>query len=917
MGSIFGRSMKSLLPWLGAAERNAERRQPGMDLANSQQKTLYLRLDPQGNIVEQSEALRCLLPRTFHTGQSLADATTLALPWLLLPPDQWPRSLPLLEFAGDQGPLMMAGVLAPEPDGWLLGFNDLTTLMGRQRILERLQRLQQATASQAARLGRSADPEAVVWDWLEQLSLQLGITSLTVVMKEQGRWRLRGQYQRPGSSGPTVAIEDIAAWRDIHSDQPGLKKTYFGTQVWCVPFTDEFGPKAWLLCPSDTPTQNNGLRAEDWMQLFSTVASALSARLDKVYDSEFRQRYESLATIGAGGWWEYNLHDRTVRLSRGLETILDVTSTDPLSQEQWLQLLDPMDRELFLMHVDEAMQGNSFSHSYRLRRAGQPVWYRFDAQLLGEDRSRRLLGFALDINTLHQREEEADATKARLAGLVDSAPGIIYVQQYNEGAFRFAFCSGSVTDLLGWTPEEWQEQPFATFVHPDDRATYMKKGTRLLRQDNVSLQYRVRDRQGNYHWLQDDTKLLRDERGVPREAVGIYVDITRDKEAADRIFRSEESYRALVDDSPAIICRYRPDLTVLFANPALASALSVAHAEVEGVNLGDYLSETQREEALTRLSLLTPRHPAVTSEICIRRPDMEARWWVLYEQGLFDEEGKLLEVQSVGRDNTEVHFTRQQLFQSAKMATLGEMATGLAHEINQPLSVIQMTLANLVKRVESGQVPSDLLLEKLDRISSQVVRAAGIVKHVRVFGRWSGVDGVLFSPSQAVEGALSLMGQKLELSGVSLVVDGLEDLPSVKGQPDRLEQVLVNLIANALHAMMERKQKVPALNPTLTICAEVIAEQVCLMIEDNGGGIPPAILGKVFDPFFTTKSLDQGTGLGLSVSREIISQMSGRLLAENHEKGARMIIELPVADVEDAGEESDEAPALMQSGSHQ
>ena len=265
----------------------------------------------------------------------------------------------------------------------------------------------------------------------------------------------------------------------------------------------------------------------------------------------------------------------------------------------------------------------------------------------------------------------------------------------------------------------------------------------------------------------------------------------------------------------------------------------------------------------------------------------------------------------------ELRTAQDGLVHAARMAALGQMSAALAHEINQPLSVIQMTLANLVKRVESGQVPSDLLLEKLDRISSQVVRAAGIVKHVRVFGRWSGVDGVLFSPSQAVEGALSLMGQKLELSGVNLVQDGLEELPTVKGQPDRLEQVLVNLMANALHAMMERKQKVPEMIPTLTICAEIIAGQVCLTIEDNGGGIPPAILGKVFEPFFTTKSLDQGTGLGLSVSREIISQMSGRLLAENSEKGACMIIELPVADAEEANEESAEAPVLMQSGLNQ
>ena len=87
--------------------------------------------------------------------------------------------------------------------------------------------------------------------------------------------------------------------------------------------------------------------------------------------------------------------------------------------------------------------------------------------------------------------------------------------------------------------------------------------------------------------------------------------------------------------------------------------------------------------------------------------------------------------------------------------------------------------------------------------------------------------------------------------------------------------------------------------PTITIYSEINAHNVRLLVEDNGGGIPPAIIGKIFDPFFTTKSLDQGTGLGLSVSREIIVQMSGRLLAENHDEGARMIIEVPLAVVEE------------------
>lgn len=895
MKSLVGRSLKSLLPWRKENERPEQRHQPFMMLAASEQETLFLRLDPQGSIVEQSAALRRLLPERFVSGQGLANVTMLALPWLRLAPDHWPRSLPLLEFCSPKGQVTLSGVLWPEPDGWVLVFSDITALMERQQKLENQHRLQRGTAMQAARLRAcNGDHESVLWDWLEELSLQLSISWLAVAVKEQDDWKLCGQYRRPGNGAPGLVTEDIAAWSDGSSGQPQLRMSAYGMEVWSVPYFDVTGTKAWLLCAAEALEQVRWLQAEDWQQLFAMVASPLLTQMNRAYIEQLKRRYESLAQIGSGGWWQYNPHERSISISPGLAEALETHASQPLSLEQWLLHLDPMDRLSFVVHVDEAEQGKHFTHSFRLRTANRSTWYRFDGRMLGEGRASCLLGFALNVDSLRQREEEADATKARLSGLVDSAPGIIYVQRYDEGAFRFAFCSASVTALLGWTPEDFQEKPFTAFLHPEDRSVFLEKGNKLLRHGRASLQYRVRDDQGCYHWLQDEAKLLRDDRGIPVEAVGIYVDITKDKEAAERIFRSEEGYRALVDDSPAIICRYQPDLTVIFANPALASALSVDHAEVEGLNLGDYLSSEQRDSALTRLNQLSPSRPAVSSEICIRRPDMEARWWVLYEQGLFDEDGRLLEVQSVGRDNTEVHLTRQQLFQSAKMATLGEMATGLAHEINQPLSVIQMTLANLIMRVRSGQATPEHMIEKLERISGQVVRAAGIVKHVRVFGRWSGVDGVLFSPSQAVEGALSLMEQKLALQAISVVCEGIDDLPQVKGQPDRLEQVLVNLIVNASHALLERQKKEPQIKPCLGIRAESTSHCLMLIVEDNGGGIPPAILAKIFDPFFTTKSLDQGTGLGLSVSREIIIQMSGRLLVENHGEGARFTIELPL-----------------------
>src|SRR5690606_25125473 len=121
----------------------------------------------------------------------------------------------------------------------------------------------------------------------------------------------------------------------------------------------------------------------------------------RAHENGLRQRYESLSLIAAGGWWEYNPQEYTVTLSEGLVALLDLQE-NVLSRDQWLQHLDPLDRDTFLVHVNEALQGRDFVHPYRLRTDGRSIWYRFDAQLLGEDRDQRLLGFAMDINSLRQ-----------------------------------------------------------------------------------------------------------------------------------------------------------------------------------------------------------------------------------------------------------------------------------------------------------------------------------------------------------------------------------------------------------------------------------------------------------------------------------------------------------------------------------
>ncbi|EJM80121.1 sensor histidine kinase [Pseudomonas sp. GM60] len=236
--------------------------------------------------------------------------------------------------------------------------------------------------------------------------------------------------------------------------------------------------------------------------------------------------------------------------------------------------------------------------------------------------------------------------------------------------------------------------------------------------------------------------------------------------------------------------------------------------------------------------------------------------------------------------------------QSAKMATLGEMATGLAHEISQPLNVMRLAIVNVLKRLDSGEVQVDYLIDKLNRIDAQVQRAARVVDHMRVFGRRSEAGQHPFNPVDAIGGTLSLLAEELRGKDVELRVSETGFQVQVRGNVDQLEQVLINLMVNARDALLSKCETDGDFKPWISLHTERDEHSVRLWVEDNGGGIDPQLLERIFEPFFTTKPVGVGTGLGLSVSVGIVENMGGTLRASNSAEGARFCIELPIA-VED------------------
>lgn len=878
---------------------------------------LQLQLDHVGRVVTINGTLRSQL------AAHLASDTRPLLRELLCAssalsvegsPADWQRQGLDLDFRGAADQVLHTrGWVEPDGDHWTLRLVDVSDLLaGRQLAGHREQNHQLSSQmSEQLRVCTLSRLPDVLNEHLASLAQRWRIPCVAMALlddDDQG-WRVYGQYaahdapalwqtgQRLGTGLDSINGNVPLSLAQGRSDNPRLQSVFGNADGYLVPYRDGQGIAAWLLCGFYSTQSQTSER--DWLNLTAALAAPLLSRLREQRHHQQLERVEALQGLLGTGWWELLPAIQEIQLAPQLQRSLsqdDGTTRQPLSL--WLELIHPADRqELNSRLQDLQALGKPLLTSVRLQRSDadhNPIWYRVQGQVLGVGDSRRWIGFMLDISDIKNQQLQAAAAHARLDNLIASSPAVIYVQRYVSGALQPTFFSDSLLPLLGWTLADCDHTGLASLIHPDDRDLYFERTRQLLREGSVRSRYRVRDKQGNYHWLLDEAKLLRDDLGLPVEAVGLWLDVTDATLAAEQVKQSEERYRILVEDSPAMICRYQPDLTLTFGNTPLANYLECLPAQLPGLNLGHWLSDEQRQAFVRRISQLSVEFPVSTAEISLQLPGREHAWWVWSDRGVFDEHGALVEVQAVGRDNTEVRRSQQQLTQSAKMATLGEMATGLAHEINQPLNVMRMAIVNVLKRLSNGDAQIDYLTEKLQRIDAQVQRAARVVDHMRVFGRRSEIERHPFDPAQAVEGTLSLLSEGLKGKGVDVHLTPADFSVLVTGYADQLEQVLINLMVNARDALLSQREKQPDLRPWIAVHTEHDSRYVRIWVEDNGGGIDPRLLERIFEPFFTTKPIGVGTGLGLSVSYGIVENMGGRLSVTNGKDGAQFCVELPI-----------------------
>ncbi len=402
------------------------------------------------------------------------------------------------------------------------------------------------------------------------------------------------------------------------------------------------------------------------------------------------------------------------------------------------------------------------------------------------------------------------------------------------------------------------------------------------------------DREGRArHWIVR-TSPIRDQSGQVVAAMEMCLDITDRKRLEDRLERSEKKYAAIFNGIPnSVFVLERQSLAILDCNHTALEVYGYRREELLGrcfemvfppEEWPQYAARLRQSPTLNQVRNLTRQGKLFFVDMMISPSDFPGRPVLLVTT---TDISKRLEAE-------------QQLIQAGKMATLGEMATGVAHELNQPLSVIKTASAYFMRKIRRGQpIAEDKLVTLAREIDRHVNRAANIINHMREFGRKSDMDLKRVEVNRLLRQSFELFSRQLRLREIEVVWNLADDLPPLLADPARLEQVFVNLLLNAKDAIEERSRSQPQAPKRILLTTRARASQVVVEVEDTGTGIPPELLDKVFEPFFTTKKVGKGTGIGLSISYSLVEDCGGSIRAENRQEGAAFILSFPALENHD------------------
>jgi PAS domain S-box-containing protein len=542
------------------------------------------------------------------------------------------------------------------------------------------------------------------------------------------------------------------------------------------------------------------------------------------------------------------------------------------------------------------MERRQWSGVVQVRLKGRGTLYFFDCVAHAMMREGEVHGITVlgrDISALRKNE-------ARFTELFESLQEGIYIAtpdgailDVNPALVRMLGYDSKEELLKRRVPEIFVDQAERKIVREEVERQPMVQGREvtLVRKDGTSIV------------CLNTAAAVRDNAGRVLRYQGSLMDITDRREMERRLHQQQEFARRLVDNFPDLILVLDTAAHYTFVSPRCKEILGY---EVEDAKSMEFGGRTHPEDLPAAMSLykdiIAGKENFASLEIRVRHKLGEWRRIRFNFSPLSDEKGNIEGVVLSGRDVTELKRLEEQLIQAEKLAAMGQMLAGVAHELNNPLTAI-LGVTELLREREGTD---DSTKRQLELTHRQARRAARIVQNLLEFSRPASPQKKPLDLNNLLERTLQLQEHSLRRNNIQVDFHPQADLPGVVGDANQLIQVFLNLVTNAEQAIREVRD-----TGRIQIRATHNAKQLTITVQDDGVGIRPEALPRIFDPFYTTKRPGGGTGLGLSICMSIIREHGGNIQAETLPAGgSAFTIYLPAA----SGPQPESLPTTLETG---
>jgi len=574
-------------------------------------------------------------------------------------------------------------------------------------------------------------------------------------------------------------------------------------------------------------------------------------------------------------------------------------SPNELIGQDFRQFLDEESRQLVADRYIRRQRGEEIPPRYEFNivpKDGQKRRVEISSAIIKDSAGRvKTVAQILDITERKQAEEALKLQQAYFQQLFDNSPAAI---AWLDAADRFVNVNEGFETLFGYRIEEIKGRFINELVIPEDRIEEASALSQAALNNKARRKDTVRKRK-------DGSLVDVDTFGYPiqfgNKTVGVYAvytDITERKQAEEELRQAKEQFQALVQESPLGVSMIRKDGRYQYVNPKFVEMFGYT---LEDVPTGrEWFAKAYPDPEYRRQVISTWKTTVV--EVSKRGESRRQTFTVTCKDG----SEKVIYFRPVTLETGD-HFVicediterkkaeerekqlQQELYLSTRLASIGELAAGVAHEINNPLTGVLGFSQRLLRKSTSEEVSRGLEI-----IHSEAQRAAEVVQNLLTFARCRQPKKEYSNINDIVQKALELRAYVLQTSNIEVVANLAPGLPEIMVDFPQIQEVFLNIILNAEQAMSETYGR-----GKLVIKTREVKDYVRISFADDGPGIPPEQLDKVFDPFFTTREEKGGTGLGLSACHGIVTEHGGRIYVRSKPgKGATFIVELPLSLIE-------------------